>query len=70
MEGFPSSSEGFAKTLKGLQVSPSEKIRLAKEAWERKDVVIPHKHEFLLEWLCNAFAKSCTPSKNLRDSSP
>ncbi|KAG0198648.1 hypothetical protein BGX28_007911 [Mortierella sp. GBA30] len=54
MEEFLSSSEAFAKALKGLQTSPSEKIRLAKEAWRRADVVLPHKQEFLLEWLCSA----------------
>ncbi|KAG0249030.1 hypothetical protein BG011_009661 [Mortierella polycephala] len=68
MEEYLSSSEAFAKALKGLQTSPSEKIRLAKEAWERNDVVLPHKKEFLLEWLCSALVKASTPSKNPKDN--
>ncbi|KAF9177997.1 hypothetical protein BGZ51_008221 [Haplosporangium sp. Z 767] len=68
MEEYLSSSEAFAKALKGLQTSPSEKIRLAKEAWERSDVVLPHKKEFLLEWLCSALVKASAPSKNLKDN--
>lgn len=63
MEEYLSSSEAFAKALKGNQVSPAEKIRLAREAWQRKDVVLPHKYEFLLEWLCTALVKSSTPTR-------
>ncbi|KAF9130028.1 hypothetical protein BGW39_003552 [Mortierella sp. 14UC] len=45
MEEYLSSSEAFAKALKGGQTSLSEKIRLAHEAWRRQDVVLPHKQE-------------------------
>ncbi|KAI1315003.1 hypothetical protein EDD11_001388 [Mortierella claussenii] len=69
MEEYLSSSEAFAKALKGFQTSPSEKIRLAKEAWRRADVVLPHKQEFLLEWLCSALVKASTPSKSPKDFS-
>ncbi|KAG0055125.1 hypothetical protein BGZ83_009537 [Gryganskiella cystojenkinii] len=70
MEDHLHSSETFAKALKGFQISPAEKIRLAQEAWRRTDVVLPHKQEFLLEWLCNALLKSATPGKGSKDSSP
>ncbi|KAF9346484.1 hypothetical protein BGX26_002004, partial [Mortierella sp. AD094] len=69
MEEYLSSSEAFAKALKGFQTSPSEKISLAKEAWQRSDVVLPHKQEFLLEWLCNTLTKASTPSKSAKDDS-
>ncbi|KAF9907729.1 hypothetical protein EC991_010676 [Linnemannia zychae] len=69
MEEYLSSSEAFAKALKGGQTSPSEKIRLAHEAWRRQDVVLPHKQEFLLEWLCSTLLKAATPSKNPKDTS-
>ncbi|KAG0294484.1 hypothetical protein BGZ96_001079 [Linnemannia gamsii] len=69
MEEYLSSSEAFAKALKGLQTSPSDKIRLANEAWRRQDVVLPHKQEFLLEWLCSTLVKAATPSKNPKDTS-
>ncbi|KAF9106385.1 hypothetical protein BGX29_009678 [Mortierella sp. GBA35] len=69
MEEYLSSSEAFAKALKGLQTSPSEKIRLAIEAWHRPDVVLPHKQEFLLEWLCSTLVKAATPLKNPKDTS-
>ncbi|KAF9175454.1 hypothetical protein BGX21_002576 [Mortierella sp. AD011] len=69
MEEYLSSSEAFAKALKGFQTSPSEKIILAKEAWQRSDVVLPHKQEFLLEWLCNTLTKASTPSRNTKDDS-
>ncbi|KAG0100003.1 hypothetical protein BGZ93_004773 [Podila epicladia] len=70
MEDNLNSSEAFAKALKGFQTSASEKIRLAREAWDRDDVILPHKQEFLLEWLCSALVKSSTPSKNPKDASP
>lgn len=70
MEDNLNSSEAFAKALKGFQTSASEKIRLAREAWDRADVILPHKQEFLLEWLCSALVKSSTPSKNPKDASP
>ncbi|KAG0339937.1 hypothetical protein BG000_001022 [Podila horticola] len=70
MEDNLNSSEAFAKALKGFQTSVSEKIRLAREAWDRADVILPHKQEFLLEWLCSALVKSSTPSKNPKDASP
>ncbi|KAF9981649.1 hypothetical protein BGZ75_007001 [Mortierella antarctica] len=70
MEEYLTSSEAFAKALKGAQTSHIEKIRLAKEAWRRADVVLPHKQEFLLEWLCNVLVKASTPSKNPKDTSP
>ncbi|KAF9965495.1 hypothetical protein BGZ70_004720 [Mortierella alpina] len=70
MEEYLTSSEAFAKALKGAQTSPTEKIRLAKEAWRRADVVLPHKQEFLLEWLCNVLVKASTPSKNPKDTLP
>ncbi|KAG0006983.1 hypothetical protein BGZ65_000608 [Modicella reniformis] len=69
MEEYLCSSEAFAKALKGSLVLPSEKIHLAREAWQRKDVVLPHKQEFLLEWLCTTLVKSSTPSKNPKDTS-
>ncbi|KAF8940055.1 hypothetical protein BGZ47_007901 [Haplosporangium gracile] len=69
MEEYLSSSEAFAKALKGLQTSPSDKIRLANEAWRRQDVVLPHKQEFLLEWLCSTLVKAATPSKSPKDTS-
>ncbi|KAG0347767.1 hypothetical protein BG004_007023 [Podila humilis] len=68
MEDNLSSSEAFAKALKGIQTSPAEKIRLARTAWERADVILPHKQEFLLEWLCSALIKSATPSKSPKDN--
>ncbi|KAI8604580.1 hypothetical protein EDD21DRAFT_207789 [Dissophora ornata] len=68
MEEYLSSSEAFAKALKGFHVSPEEKIHLAKEAWHRSDVVLPHKQEFLLEWLCSTLVKSSIPSKNPKDT--
>ncbi|KAF8970745.1 hypothetical protein BGZ46_010406 [Entomortierella lignicola] len=67
MEEYLSSSEAFAKALKGFQTSSAEKIRLAKEAWRRSDVILPHKQEFLLEWLCSTLTKASTPSKNPKD---
>ncbi|KAF9386368.1 hypothetical protein CPB97_003759 [Podila verticillata] len=70
MEDNLNSSEAFAKALKGFQTSASDKIRLAREAWDRADVILPHKQEFLLEWLCSALVKSSTPSKNPKDASP
>ncbi|KAF9438463.1 hypothetical protein BGZ76_007717 [Entomortierella beljakovae] len=69
MEEYLSSSEAFAKALKGFQVSPSDKIRLAKEAWSRPNVVLPHKQEFLLEWICSALSKASAPAKNAKDES-
>ncbi|KAK3831955.1 MAG: Urb2/Npa2 family-domain-containing protein [Linnemannia gamsii] len=69
MEEYLSSSEAFAKALKGGQTSSSDKIRLANEAWRRQDVVLPHKQEFLLEWLCSTLVKAATPSKNPKDTS-
>ncbi|KAF9929143.1 hypothetical protein FBU30_001820 [Linnemannia zychae] len=69
MEEYLSSSEAFAKALKGLQTSPKDKIRLAGEAWRRQDVVLPHKQEFLLEWLCSTLVKAATPSKSPKDTS-
>ncbi|KAG9068252.1 rRNA primary transcript metabolism protein [Linnemannia hyalina] len=69
MEEYLSSSEAFAKALKGLQTSPLDKIRLANEAWRRQDVVLPHKQEFLLEWLCSTLVKAATPSKNAKATS-
>ncbi|KAF8951853.1 hypothetical protein BGZ52_009377 [Haplosporangium bisporale] len=68
MEDNLNSSEAFAKALKGFQTSASDKIRLAREAWDRADVILPHKQEFLLEWLCSALVKSSTPSKNPKDA--
>ncbi|KAF9560236.1 hypothetical protein EC968_006258 [Mortierella alpina] len=70
MEEYLTSSEAFAKALKGAQTSHTEKILLAKEAWRRADVVLPHKQEFLLEWLCNVLVKASTPSKNPKDTLP
>ncbi|KAG0295522.1 hypothetical protein BGZ98_001366 [Dissophora globulifera] len=67
MEEYLSSSEAFAKALKGVHTSPAEKIRLASEAWRRPDVVLPHKQEFLLEWLCAALVKSSSPSQGPKD---
>ncbi|KAG0272309.1 hypothetical protein BGZ95_011950 [Linnemannia exigua] len=69
MEEYLSSSEAFAKALKGGQTSSSDKIRLANEAWRRQDVVLPHKQEFLLEWLCSTLVKAATPSKSPKDTS-
>jgi len=69
MEDHLNSSEAFAKALKGFQIPPTEKIRLAQEAWRRVDVVLPHKQEFLLEWLCNSLLKSATPGKGSKDAS-
>ncbi|KAG0220525.1 hypothetical protein BGX31_010922 [Mortierella sp. GBA43] len=68
MDEYLSSSEAFAKALKGIQVSPSEKIRLAREAWQRKEVTLPHKQEFLFEWLCTALLKASTPTKCPQDT--
>ncbi|KAF9954171.1 hypothetical protein BGZ72_004790 [Mortierella alpina] len=70
MEEYLTSSEAFAKALKGAQTSHTEKIQLAKEAWRRADVVLPHKQEFLLEWLCNVLVKASTSSKNPKDAFP
>ncbi|GJJ72555.1 nucleolar pre-ribosomal-associated protein 2 [Entomortierella parvispora] len=68
MEDHLNSSEAFAKALKGFQIPPTEKIRLAQEAWRRVDVVLPHKQEFLLEWLCSSLLKSATPGKGVKDA--
>ncbi|KAG0268279.1 hypothetical protein DFQ27_007130 [Actinomortierella ambigua] len=62
MESVLSSSEAFAKALKGPQTSQADKIALARQAWERADVVLPHKQEFILEWLCTVLVRSATPS--------
>ncbi|KAF9421925.1 hypothetical protein BGZ94_008714 [Podila epigama] len=69
MEDHLSSSEAFAKALKGYQTSATEKINLAREAWQRNDVILPHKQEFVLEWLCSALVKAATPSKSPKDTS-
>ncbi|ORZ05335.1 Urb2/Npa2 family-domain-containing protein [Lobosporangium transversale] len=70
MEEHLSSSELFAKALKGYQTSSAEKIWLAKQAWQRSDVVLPHKHEFLFEWLCSTLVKASAATKSAKDASP
>ncbi|KAF9973043.1 hypothetical protein BGZ73_003753 [Actinomortierella ambigua] len=62
MESVLSSSESFAKALKGPQTSQADKIALARQAWERSNVVLPHKQEFILEWLCTVLVRSATPT--------
>lgn len=50
-------SEKIAKALKGAGLSAEQRIVKANEAWKNNAIFFPNKDDFLLEWICSAFAK-------------
>ncbi|GAA5808334.1 hypothetical protein MFLAVUS_001724 [Mucor flavus] len=50
-------SEKIAKALKGAGLSAKQRVEKANEAWKNDAIFFPNKDDFLLDWICSAFAK-------------